>query len=141
MYKLDTHDGIIKEKLPWIFTVSADATDDGGEVDDDIGPWFLIHVDDRRLRTQIILFDFRDEDPAAPPLLEFANDMSAQETGPARDNHALIAEEIFHLEPPEYFLGFLLKLEREDFSVGIDHQVDKTLEVGPGPPSERLAGF
>jgi len=73
------------------------------------------------------------------PRLDF--ERLVRQTGAARDDHALIAEEIFHLDSPEYFLGFPLELEREDFSIGINHQVDEALKVGLGPPTELIAGF
>jgi len=110
-------------------------------VDDDIGPGFLIHAKDRRLLAQIILFDFRNKNPGATPLFELANDISAQKSGAARDDNAFIFEEIAHLEAPESSLGFPLELEREDFSVGINHPVGEAFKVDLGPLTERIAGF
>ncbi len=65
---------------------------------------------------KIVLFDLGNKDAPAPTLLELADDVSTEETVPARDDDAFILEKIADSEPPEDFLGFPLELEGEDLS-------------------------
>ena len=57
----DAHHQVVVEEAAGVLAVGADAADDGGEVDDDVGPRRLEHADDVGLAAKIVLAAARHE--------------------------------------------------------------------------------
>ena len=72
--------------------VRADAADDGRKVNDDVGPDGIEQARDLRLARQVAFSPARRDRIAASPLAQRGEDVAADETRPARDEHALLRQ-------------------------------------------------
>ena len=88
--KLDPHHDVLVEEGAGILLVEADAADLRGEVDDDVGPLFIIEPADVLRADQIVIGQIGDEEVVIAARLKGLDEVFPQETFAAGDGDAFM---------------------------------------------------
>jgi len=96
VHQLNAHDGVIVEESAGIFPIGADSSNDGGEMDDDIGLLLIVHPADILEVSEVVFREIGDRNEWTFPIfLESADEMRAQKS-PAPRNGDLFRFKIDH---------------------------------------------
>jgi hypothetical protein len=74
------HHEVVVEEVTGVFAIGADATHDGGEVDDDVRAMVGVEAFDAIFQAEVILRTARDGDVAVAPRVEGGDHMASQES-------------------------------------------------------------
>ena len=97
LHELDAHDRVVVEEAARVLAVGADAADDGGEVDDDVGPAVGEGAVDPVARAQVVVARCgARRRRSAPAASRRRDDGPAEEAGAAGDHDAAARPEVAH---------------------------------------------
>ena len=85
------HHEVVVEEVARVFAIGADATHDGGEVDDDVRAMVGVEACDAVLEAEVILRTAWDGDVAVAPCVEGGDHMAPQEPGTSGHGYPRIA--------------------------------------------------
>ena len=90
--ELDAHDGVVVEEAAWIGAVGADASDDRGEMDDDLWAVLLEQTFDVRSGSEIVVFAPGHKDVIAALFSQLFDEVRAEESGAAGHDQMLLPQ-------------------------------------------------
>ena len=90
--ELDAHDRVVVKEAAWVGPIRADATHNGGQVNQNLWPMFIKQAFNRINARKIVLAVNRNENVSTPHFLELANQMSSKKPCSARHHDSLIGQ-------------------------------------------------
>src|SRR5262249_47720582 len=92
--ELHAHHHVVVEKLAGVFLVVADTTDDGRQVDDQVGTSIVEHAHNIALFSQVVRDFARNEHFHAGESAHFPGHKTAQKPGSAGHSYSLIRKRV-----------------------------------------------